>query len=137
MRKEDVMAKDKEAAEEERRAKAAVEQEKKQAMTDYEKHLEAVREMKAMTDTDAWKALYRSVIGEIDGHAKDILDAEKPREVVQHQEGVKILRSLIRRVREPVGAFRHFLTSMPLLVGRVRVRSEFNEALGTIELKEI
>jgi len=113
------------------------EQEKQLALTDYDKLLRDVTEMKTMTDTAAWQRLYASLRRKIAAHAEDVLEAEKPREVVQHQEGVKILRDVCAWPAAPVQALKDFVKGYPLFAGEMNVRAEWNEVLGRIDLTEI
>jgi hypothetical protein len=117
--------------------KKVEEERKRKALTDYEKHLEAVMSLKAMTDTPAWQEHYRHMRARIEAHGQEVLNAEKTREVVQHQEGAKILRALIERVKGPVGDLNHYINAMPLFVSSMPIRAEWNGALGTVELREI
>lgn len=107
------------------------------ALADYSSHLATVRELKRMTDTKAWQELVRWITNQIDGHAKAVLDAEKPREVVQHQEGVKILRSFLEKAEQPVNALNEFIHATPLFSGEMKVRAEWNPTLGRVELRDI
>jgi len=115
----------------------AKEKERKQAKTDYQKHLDAVMELKTMTDTPAWQAYYRMIQNEIKRHGEAVLNAEKSREVIAHQEGVKVLRSLIRRVKAPIDSLDSFIRAMPLFVGDMKMRAEWNAALGKVELRTV
>ena len=124
-------------AEPEAEAESAVNRERERAaLTDYQKAVDDVLRVKAMTDTDAWKTFYVEIQKQIRRHSIDILDAEKPRDVVRHQEGVKILRGLIGSVREPVGKLNGYIASMPLFSAQMRTRAEWNDALGIVELTE-
>lgn len=114
--------------------KALEAQKKEKAFADYEARLKDVTELKDMTDTPAWQKLYAEMQVSIDRHAVDVLDAEKPRDVVKHQEGVKILRGLIFQVRGPVDALNSFVNNTPLFAPSEVARANFNEALGTVEL---
>ncbi len=107
---------------------------KKQAFADYHERLAKVEQLKAMTDTPAWQALYGEIQADIAKHREDILDTEKPREMMRHQEGVKILRGLIDRIRVKVEALNTFVNNTPLFAPAEVARANFNEALGTVEL---
>ena len=113
------------------------EQKRKQAMVDYDSHLEDVTALKAMTDTAAWKRFYAGMKADIARHGEDVLDAEKPRDVVKHQEGVKLLRGLISRVQTPVDELNLYAHSMPLFSPEMKIRAQWNDALGQVELKGI
>ena len=113
------------------------EEEKKRALSDYEEHLNEVLRAKEMTDTAAWQEFYRRLQQDIKRHGEDVLDAEKPREVVHHQEGVKLLRALIQRVADPVGKLDGFIQGMPLFAHQFKTRATWNQALGKVELHEI
>jgi len=113
------------------------EEKKKQALSDYDRQLQEVLQMKELTDTVAWQRLYRTLQHQIAAHAEDVLEAEKPREVVQHQEGVKILREVLAWPRKPVEALTSFVKAYPLLVGEMNMRAEWNDVVGKIELTEV
>ena len=109
-------------------------QKKKQAHADYDERLKIVRQLKQMTDTPAWQIFYIGIQGRIKTHGLLVLDAEKTRDVIQHQEGVKILKGLIQNVRQPVEDLNGFVNNMPLFAPSEVARANFNEALGTVEL---
>ncbi len=107
---------------------------KKKAFEDYEERLKEVEDLKAMTDTPAWQKFYAGVMASIEKHAQDILDTEKPRETIRHQEGVKILRGLVFQLKMPVDTLNAFVNNTPLFAPAEVARANFNEALGTVEL---
>jgi len=120
-------------------ATAAAEQEHKeaQARTDYEGYLNDVLSLKTMTDTEAWRSFY-SVLRRMETqHGRDVLNAEKAREIVRHQEGVKLIREIIKRVQQPVDNLSNFCNSAPLFASLFDVRAAWNEALGTVELSRV
>lgn len=126
---------DAEAAAAERERKEQEEVRERQAKTDYEKHLDAVKALKEMTDTQAWQDLYRHMQTEIVRHRAALEDAEKARDVVQHQEGIKIIRSVISHARKAVDDLNHFVASMPLFAKTMHTTAEWNDALGRVDLK--
>ena len=126
-------AKKKAAAEE----KARKAQQKAKAVADYQGHLAKVKVLQTMTDTDAWQSFYRSIQERIAKHGREVLDAEKTREIIQHQEGVKILRDLLDRVAAPVRELQHFINAMPLFSQEMRERAEWNAALGRVEITAV
>jgi hypothetical protein len=107
------------------------------SLTDYERRLRDVEKLKEMTDTEAWQDFYRSIQQSIDAHGAAVLDAEKSREVIRHQEGVKILRGLIESVQECIAELNRFVTACPLFVQDMPLRATWNETLGTVELKRV
>lgn len=114
-------------------AKAA---ERKQAMSDYDDYLARVMELKSMTDTKSWQRMFGEIMSAIDRHGKSVLVAEKNRDVIRHQEGVKILRGVIAKVREPVDELNNFIHNMPLFSAQMKTRASWNEALGRVELND-
>ncbi len=116
--------------------KKAEENESQRVQADYADLLREVRDMKELTDTKAWQRLHRNIRAKISAHADAVLDAEKPREVVQHQEGVKILREVLAYPKAPVDLLTEFIKATPLFARMMPVRAEWNEALGKIELIE-
>lgn len=107
---------------------------KKKAFADYEERLKEVEELKAMTDTPAWQKYYAEMMASIEKHAVDILETEKPRETIRHQEGVKILRGQIFKLKQPIDTLNNFVNNTPLFAPADVARANFNEALGTVEL---
>lgn len=118
----------------EREAKAAEKRKKEQANKDYKGHLTTVEELKEMTDTTAWKKFHTNLQRRIDGAAKAILDAEKPRDVIRCQESVKLIRAIIAEARTPVDALDSFCNAMPLFAQNFSVRAAWNDGLGIVEL---
>lgn len=111
--------------------------EKQRALTDYEKQLQRVLALKSMTDCEEWQRVHRWVKTQIQKHASEILDAEKSREVVQHQEGVKILRDILETVKSPVAEFQAFCNGMNLFASQFRTRATWNDDLGIVQLTEV
>jgi len=118
-------------------AKKVDAQEKRKAMGDYDRNLEVVRKVKAMTDTSAWQLFYSELQRRIRKHSESVLDAEKPRDVIHHQEGVKVIRSLIAQIRKPIEELNTFISAMPLFAQDMEIRATWNDALGKIELHSI
>jgi hypothetical protein len=110
-------------------------QELERAKESYESLMASVMELQALTDMPAWRKLYANVQSKIKMHGSMVLDAEKTRDIIQHQEGVKVLRGFIADVRRPVDDLVNFCNSMPLFGGEFHTRAQWNEALGTVELK--
>ena len=108
-----------------------------QALTGYEKRVEQIRDLQRMTDTEAWQQYYFDVQTQITKHGDAVLNAEQTREVIHHQEGVKILRWMIEKIREPVDDLNKFITSYPLFAGEMKIRAEWNASLGTVDIREI
>lgn len=106
-----------------------------QVKSDYDKHLDEVKVLKGMTDTEAWQSLYRHFQTQIVKHRAALEDAEKPRDVVGHQQGIKVIRSIISRIRQPVDDLQHFVNSMPLFRTTMHTTAEWNDALGRVDLK--
>jgi hypothetical protein len=110
---------------------------RKEAMSDYQKRLDAVLALKTMTDCPCWQAFHSRIQKDIAGHGMAVLDAEKPRDVVKHQEGVKILKEIISGVRAPVDALTELVNEMPLYSNGMRTRAAWNVALGRVMITEI
>jgi len=113
------------------------EADRKRVLGDYEKALAKVNALKSMTDTEAWRQYYRGILQRIDLHGRDVLDAEKPRDVIHHQEGVKILRQLIDEVRGPVEALNAYVREMPLFALEFHTAAEWNGPLGIVVMKSM
>jgi hypothetical protein len=107
------------------------------AMSEYDKKLADVRDLEAMTDTDSWRRIHTEIHAAITEHGVLILDAEG-RDVIRHQEGVKILRNVIDKVKKPIDELNKFITgSGPLFTSEMRHRAEWNSALGKVEMREV
>ena len=111
--------------------------EEKKASSDYGQRLADVKKMKEMTDTDAFQEFYSGLKLKVETHAELILTSEKSREVIAHQEGVKVIRDIMASFSKPVKALNAFVSNMPLFSALFPIRAEWNEALGKIILKEI
>jgi hypothetical protein len=109
---------------------------KAETKTDYERALAKVMEAKAMTDTPAWRELYKWMQAEVEKHKNMLLDVQKPTEIAEHQQGVKVVRALIEKVQAPVDDMRQML-SEPLFSRECHTRATWNEPLGRIELVQV
>lgn len=83
---------------------------------EYAKAIVRVRKLRDLTATAAWRDLYRWLVTEIDGHAAAVLEAEKTREVVRHQEGAKILRGIIEHIQSPIHELNAVIDATPLFL---------------------
>lgn len=109
--------------------------EKKKALSDYEKHLKAVKDLKEMTDTASWREFHSRIQKQLAQHGRDVLDAEKTRDIIRHQEGVKILKEIIAEVCEPVTKLQGYVRDMPLFAKDFKDLAEWNTALGQVEMR--
>lgn len=112
-------------------------QQKKAALTDYEKRLAKVKQLKLMTDTDGWRQLYKSIVKQIAGHAESVLDHTlSGKELSYHQQGVRVLRDLINRVRAPLDALTSFEKELPLFAAsEISERAEWDDKTGVVIIK--
>lgn len=125
---EDVKAK----REREKREQA---QKKKQAMSDYERLLVAVEDLKAMTDTQAFKDFTRRCQKAVEQAKTDLLSVEKPRDLAYHQSVVKVINAILEEFKEPVENLQKFVNDMPLFAGEMKTRAAWNGALNTVEIR--
>lgn len=110
---------------------------KKSAEVDYEKKLADVRDLEEMTDTDSWRRIHTELQSSMNQHRKSLEDAEG-KDVIRHQEGLKILRAVIEKVKKPVDDLNNFVVNTgPLFSGNMKYRAEWNTALGKVELREV
>lgn len=121
---------------EEANRKEAERQKREKALMDYDDRLYRVIKAKQMTDTPAWQAFYAYGQKIIAQASKDILNAEKPREVVQCQEKVKVVREFFANVKQSVDDLNTFCHEMPLFARDFKTRASRNEGLGRIEISE-
>lgn len=126
---------EKKAAENKKREADIQESKRQAALGDYNKRLELVREYKAMTDTNAWQSFYGRLLHRIEKHGEMVLEAEQTRDVVRHQEGVKIIRSVLDEVEQVVKDLNSYVNAQPLFAPQMKTRAEWNAALGKIELR--
>lgn len=125
------MAKEPEKQEADEREEA----ERLRSKSRFESLLAEVLELKAMTDTPAWQKVYARLQDRIKGHGQEVLNAEKTRDIIAHQEGVKRFREFIADLQAPVGALRNYVTEMTLFAAEFHTRARWSEALGQVELK--
>ncbi len=135
---EDPEAQAKRDSERKEREDKLKEQEKKQALTDYEQRMKAVSVFKEMTDTSAWQQLYKLMTGKIAEHAEAVLDVElATKQVTVHQLTVKVYRDLILRVRAPVDALGNFAETMPLFAqSELKQTVKWDEKTGRVTIKD-
>ena len=110
--------------------------EKKTALTDYGKKMVRVKEVQKMTETAAWKQLYKSMKSQIVRHAESLLDHTMgTKDVIYHQQGVRKLRELIDQVKAPLNALESFVNEMPLFAtDEIEHHAEWNEETGTVTI---
>lgn len=116
-------------------AEAAAEQEK--AMSDYDRHLGRVKVVAEMTDTEGWGAFYAHARWGQRQSLEALKDAEKPREVVQHQQAIKAVEMLMTAVARPCRELSSFIESMPLFASGMKTRAEFDQKTGRVILRTI
>ncbi len=110
---------------------------KKSAEVDYEKKLADVRDLEDMTSTDSWRRFYTELQSSMNQHRISLEDAEG-KDVIRHQEGLKILRSVIEKVKKPVDDLNSFIVNTgPLFSTNMKYRAEWNTALGKVEMREV
>lgn len=110
---------------------------KKDAMTDYNRLLDEVRAMKIMTDTKAWQDHYAYMKKQMAEHGKAILVDEKTRDMVRHQEAVKIYQDLIAHAQGPIDRLDQFINEMTLFSSGMTERAEWNAGTGRVDIKVI
>ena len=113
-----------------------IEQERETAaLNDYDGYLKKVVQMKEMTDTPAWKGLFRSWQRDKLETANAILTEDKTRDMIICQERIKAVNRLVESVELPVLNLQEFCNGMPLFAGNFKTRAAFNKDTGTIELR--
>ena len=107
----------------------------KNAVSDYRRLMGEVVLLKTISDTLAWRKLYSWIRREIANHSALLLTAEKTREIIQHQEGVKILEALIHEIRRPVTALHDFQKKMPLFDAKEGASDvQFDDVTGAVTI---
>jgi Skp family chaperone for outer membrane proteins len=119
------------------RDKKLEDQKKQAALTDYEKRLANVKKLKKLTDTEAWQQLYKSMQKTIANHAESLLDHKlTSKDVIYHQQGVRVLRDLLNRMRAPMDALASFEKDMPLFApGEIKEHATWDGKTGRVILK--
>jgi hypothetical protein len=125
------VANEPEKSEADQRAEA----ERLRAKSRFEALLAGVLKLKEMTDTPGWQKVYADLQARIKQHGQDVLNAEKTRDIIAHQEGVKRFREFLADLQAPVGALRNYVSEMPLFASEFHTRAQWSEALGQVELK--
>ena len=115
-----------------------VEQKRKEAaINDYTSYLQKVQQMKTMTDTSAWKELFRGWQRDKLETQHQILVEEKTRDMIVCQERIKAIDRLVIAVELPVIDLQSFCNDLPLFAGEFKTRAAFNKDTGTIELRTV
>lgn len=111
---------------------------KKAALSDYEGRFANVLKLKQLTDTDAWRQLFKSMGKQIAGHAESLLDHTLgTKDVIYHQQGVRVLRDLLTQIRAPMDALTSFASDMPLFAqDAVKQHATWNAKTGCVELQK-
>lgn len=106
------------------------------AKADYKRLLQDVEELEVMTKTPSWAAFYGYLRERITRHGRDILHAEKTRDIIGHQEGVKILESILEHLSGPVEELRAFIKGMPLFTAEFPKTAHWDESLGVVVVEK-
>jgi uncharacterized protein (DUF3084 family) len=123
-----------EAKAQEAERKRIEKQKKEKARDDYNSRLHRVYQLKEMTDTKAWQEYYSKIQRLKEQAAKDVLTAEKTRDIIKFQEMVKILDGTVTGVQGPVEELNRYCHDMPLFAAEFMVRANWNKGLGMVEL---
>lgn len=107
-----------------------------QVRVDYDSHLRAVEELVEMTSTVEWQRRHAWIQREIKRSATALLECEKPKEIVAHQQKVRAFREFLSVLKQPVEEMISFCKDMPLFAGTFPKHASWNEALGRAELRE-
>ena len=128
---------DEQEAEAEAKKQKIEDQEKKESLSDYQKRMGKVKQLKLLTDTEGWKQLYSYMSKSIANHAEGVLDYTlSTKEVMYHQQSVRVLRDLINRVRSPIDALTSFAEEMPLFAtNEISERAEWDSKTGTVTIR--
>lgn len=122
------------AAEKARKTKADAKK-KKAAMSEHAKRMAKVKELKKMTDTKGWQELYQTMQKQIAAHAEGVLDYTLgSKDVMYHQQSVRVLRDLITRVRAPVDSLKGYESEMSLFVAASEIEESatFDDKTGAV-----
>jgi hypothetical protein len=126
-----------EAAERDPDAAGKLEEQKRaKAGQEYDKLLSGVHALNEMADTEAWKRFYNDLIADRTRHEQDILTEEKTRDMVRHQECIKIINGIIKKVQKPIADLNAYCVAMPLFSAEFHTRAQWNAALGTVEFSK-
>ncbi len=118
-------------------AKKREEQEKHKVESDYDRLLKRVFELQDMTNTPAWQLFWKRLQNLRHQHALEIITEEKTRDMIRHQEAIKLIDSIKKQVVEPTGDLDSFCGAYPLFTPHFRHRATWNDALGTVQIKKV
>jgi hypothetical protein len=108
--------------------------EKRRVVDSYEKLLTQVQDLSAMCETDTWKRYYAELRAMRQEHARQILTEEKTRQMVAHQEAIKIIDAICEYVAQPVSKLQDLCVAMPLFASEYHTRAQWNMQLGRVDL---
>ncbi len=87
-----------------------------------------------MTDTEAWKELYQKMQNLKIKHSKLILSEDKTREMIRHQEFIKIIDEISDLLKQPIENLNDYCNNMPLFQELFSHHANFNSTLGIVEI---
>ncbi len=128
---------DKEKEQQAEEAKKREEQEKQKVESDYDRLLKKIFELQDMTETPAWQNFWKQLQNLRVKHALEIVTEEKTRDMIRHQEAIKLIDSIKQRVAEPIGDLDSFCGAYPLFTPHFLHRATWNDALGTVQIKKV
>ena len=112
------------------------EQKRAKAGQEYDKLLSGVHALNEMADTEAWKRFYCELLAERTRHEQEILTEERTRSMVAHQEAIKLINIIIKKVQKPIEDLNSYCVAMPLFASEFHTRAQWNAALGSIEFSK-
>lgn len=113
------------------------EAEKAGAADEYVKLLRTLMDAKAMCDTEAFRKLYRTQKERLKDIGNELMVAEKMPDVCRLQAEARYIRHVIISYEEPVSALDSYIIAQPLFAGQMKIRAEWNKALGKIVIKNL
>lgn len=112
------------------------ENKKAKACADYEDKLAKVMSLKDMTDSKAWRWIYDELLNARKLHEQQILTEDKTREMIRHQEAIKMINGMFLKAQQPINELNDYCVSMPLFSSEFHTRAQWNSGNGTVELVE-
>jgi hypothetical protein len=113
------------------------EAEKAGATEEYVKLIRNLMDAKAMCDTEAFRKLYRSQKERLKDIGDELMVVEKSVDLHHMQGEARYIKHLMALYEEPVAALDSYIIAQPLFANQMKLRAEFNRALGKIVVKHL
>lgn len=106
----------------------------KEKFAEYQKLVVQAEQVKAMTDTEAWRKLQEWMRFEIKEAQGALRSDDKMNDVIRHQQRADAFEDVIVRVKDVVASAEHFAANLPLLANKITTRVKWNADKGAVEI---